>query len=209
MKSSKKLIPAFVILFASLALMGCDTKNSQKNDKKQDAEIEYIWIEDEISRTFIKSDWKLYEGGTEVGYPLEAFLKLVAVRGTEKKFLTSTKNLKGYVEIKTSDEALSFVRLFTDLETHYLFDDSDYMEVHPTINSPSFGELSRHNFAKLGLSEPTIIEGDEFFIVVRYVANDDRSIFKIWERVSLLGDYLITKKILIANDVDIILPMYE
>jgi hypothetical protein len=218
MTYNKKPIIVLIVLFFVVMFAGCNIKDSQEYGveihdaakERLDSDREYIWTDEEISRAFFKGDWKFFKGSDELlGVPIEAFLKLVAVKEGEKRILPSTKSFKGYVQIRNSNDALSFVRLFTDIDTHYLFEDSEYIEVCPTIQKPSWGELSAQDFADLGLSEPLVTKDGEFFLIVRYVVDDNRNIFQIHEQVSVLGDYQIVKKTPVAKDVKILTPIYE
>jgi len=59
-------------------------------------------------------EYRFYRGCKgEIGQPLEAFLKLVAVKGETKKILSSVKSLEGYVKIDSENVAPAFVGLFT------------------------------------------------------------------------------------------------
>jgi len=202
-------------------LITCGAEVNAKNNKgktpqdlavegKRDSERGYIIsLHEEISRAFVREEWKFFKGSDRpLGLPIEAFLKLVAVKGYEQKILRTTTSLKGYVQIKSPNDALSFVRLFTDLDTHYLFEDSEYIEVRPANKKTSWGELPVQEFRKLGLKEPSVMKDGEHFVVVRYVVDADRNIFQIQERISPSGDYQITKMILVAKDADILFPMY-
>lgn len=193
------------VIFAGFGL----THASSDNDTPLS---DFIWIDKSstILRDFFLSNWSFYKGCRgALGTPLEAFLKLVAVSDGERMILPTTKSVEGYVNIKTHGQALSFVRLFTDLDTHYLFDNNEFIEVRPAQNTPSWGELPLAQFQKLGLKAPSVSGVGSCFFIDRYLVDDDRNIYLVHESVSATGAYMIVSKKLVAAGTSVLIPIYE
>jgi hypothetical protein len=115
----------------------------------------------------------------------------------------------GYVRILDEKQALEFIRLFTGLETHYLFDNNELIEVFPSLHQPSWGELSKEEFRRLGLQKPTVSKSDTAFVIVRFLADTGGKIYRVEERVYPNGKYKIESRELVAQDVGILIPLYE
>lgn len=157
-----------------------------------------IWLDKEVTVSFETNGYKFYSGYYgEMGDPAEAFLKLIAVKDDQKIILQSTTSLKGYVSIKNEEEALEFVRLFTNPETHYLFEDSDWIEIMHSNTDILGGELLpgmllKSDFEKLGMFEPQVTrikKKTDVFIIKRCVLNSKNKILTTREVVWANGDY--------------------
>lgn len=145
------------------------------------------------------------------GKPPEAFLKLIAVKDNKKIMLEKTSSLKGYVKIKNDEEALEFVRLFTGINSHYLFDDVNYIEVFEKNENKNtyVGLIESENYKKLNLFKPVIIKDKNGFIIERCLYNTKREIFHGIEKIGFDGEYTITVKKIIAKDYSLQYPYYE
>jgi hypothetical protein len=180
-------------------------------------EFEPLVLEDRpVLLSQLADGWRLFKGyevnadGPVVGAPAEAFLKLIALRQGRARVIRTPSDLEGLVTIKTTDDALAFVRLFTAYDSFYLFDGDGFMEVVPTDNGDlGFGELPRPVFLRLGLYLPRVRRVTDGFIVDRCLACDmggaKGAIYAVEERVSFKGRYAAGRKLL-ATDVEIFLP---
>ncbi|OGX44053.1 MAG: hypothetical protein A3H41_01645 [Omnitrophica WOR_2 bacterium RIFCSPLOWO2_02_FULL_45_28] len=192
---------------------------------RQDDEIV---LDRQISLSFETNGYKFYQGYPgKIGEPREAFLKLVAVKDKKQVILPSSNSLKGYVALKTHSDALEFVRLFTSIDTHYLFEGTHFIEVKDAgYDDPmklrddghggllqggglSYGELTNKKFKELGLFEPKVQKVQNGFIIERCLVNYERDIIHSLETVRSDGEYSIKIKKIIAAKVGISLPIYE
>jgi hypothetical protein len=195
-------------LVALSALVSCATTTEGLEPWVLDDEPVYL--------SSLVGGWRLFKGyevkadGPVVGTPAEAFLKLVAVCDGVARICRTPHDLRGLVRLSSTNDALAFVRLFSDCDTFYLFGDDGFMEVAPT-DSPerSFAEISRAEFGRLGLYPPRVQRVPAGFVISRCVARDTGGargdVYGMEERVSTDGRYSVTR-ILIAKDVDIFVP---
>jgi hypothetical protein len=138
-------------------------------------EAKTIWIDEKspIKVSFDTKGHQFFKGTDgELGTPAEAFLKLVAVKGDEKTILPATQSLKGYVVLKTPSDALEFVRLFTNLDTQYLFKDADWIEVKNggtdiVEGERGFGEMLNFEYQKFALFGPKVEAAGGGFVIER------------------------------------------
>ncbi len=171
-----------------------------------------VYLRSPLTVSSVKPGWMFYIGvyGTS-GCPLEAFSKLIAVNGSKKRVLLYYTSLKGYVDIKTPDQALEFVRLFSS-HARYVFQDTNastsFIEVTPTTKEPGSGELRASEFRRLGLSRPVVVSSGQKFFIDRYVYAYDRNLYKIREQVSPDGEYAIVERQVVNSHVSIWLPFY-
>lgn len=154
--------------------------------------------------------WTLYEGeyALVTGVPREAFARLVAVRGDEKRILYRTTSLAGYVRIETGEQALEMVRLFSSVDVGYLFEDFGEIEVTMATGEPEMGEIADEEYRRLRLSPPTVTPQGSWFVITRYLADHGHDIWWVRELVRRDGGYLMTDRALVAQNVDISLPGY-
>lgn len=162
-----------------------------------------------------------YREGCEglLGFPVEAFLRLVVVHGREVRLLNTTTSLVGYVAITNEAQALEFVRLFSERSTHYLFDDSEYIELsRVNTNGAVVFDVARAKAAGVPVDDlsPHVTRLGNGFTVCRYVASRegppaifDHSIFRLTESVANNGAYRIVEKHLAATNIMVQLPMYH
>lgn len=179
---------------------------------------EKIILDRQISVSFETNGYKFYKGyySGRISETVEAFLKLVAVKDNKQVILPSINSLKGYVILKTNSDALEFIRLFTSLDTHYLFGGAEYIEVKDAgyddlrqYGGLSYGELTSRKFKEFGLFEPKVQKIQGGFIIERCLVNYERDIIHSVETVKSDGEYSIGIKKVIAKKVNILLPSYE
>jgi hypothetical protein len=136
----------------------------------------------------------------------------VAVRGDDRRILWRTTSLQGYVRITNADQALELVRLFTNLETCFLFEDFDYVEVRRASGDPGIGELPAADYDRLHISEPSVERHGDWWAITRYVAverwSDEPEIWWVRELVEVDGAYRLTDRALVTEVADITLPGY-
>jgi len=177
-----------------------------------------IWLEKPLAVPFQTNGYTLYRGtkGCEIGLPPEAFLKLVAVKteldGEKYKIvLPKTTSLKGYAAIKTPEDALALARLFTDLNTHYLFEDSEWLEIaHSTEKGKlSWAWLPTVEFTRLGLFAPKVKKENNRFVIERCLLNSRHEIVRSKETIAKDGGYVIQIEAVMAVRNDVIYPFYE
>jgi hypothetical protein len=185
------------------------------------AEMPSIWIPDNsppLKISLETNGWIFFQGYTddETGKPPQAFLKLIAVKGKEKNVLSNTKSLEGYFWIKTEENALEFVRLFTNFNTQYLFRDADWIELKKKSKDSEResipGYIEESEFEKLKLFEPRVtrIKKKKYvFVVERCLLNSKGEVFQTRETVWENGAYNIEIVKIIAKETDLQYPFYE
>lgn len=172
-----------------------------------------IWIKDDepISVSFDTKGYRLFKGCRGIlGSPSEAFLCLVMVKEDKKILLQRTSELKGHVLIRTKEEALGFVRLFTSLNTHYLFSDSNYIEPSSSDDdNAGIGVYSKIYEKKMKLNPVrTQVEGSNY-VIERNLADQTGKLIRVTERVGSDGSYRIEHEELIDANSPVIYPVYE
>lgn len=210
----------FSSAIVSLALF-CSLLWAQQDDK--------IILYSQISVSFQTNGYNFYQGNYSgrINDPAEGSLKLIAVKDNKQVILPSVNSLKGYVILRTNSDALEFVRLFTSIDTHYLFEGGEGIEVKDAgYDDPmqlrddghggllqggglSYGELTNKKFKELGLFAPKVQKVQNGFIIERCLVNYERDIIHSVETVKSDGEYSIKIKKIIAAKVDISLPFYE
>ncbi len=171
-----------------------------------------IWILDDepIRISFNAKGYSFYKGGKGLpGAPIEAHLCLTATRGKEKILITSVSDLKGRVVIKSPDEALEFARLFTSMETHYLFQDIHYIEPRETLGVPGNGEYTNEYKNRLKLKPAACISKDNYFVIERNLVDRESKLFRATEHVGRDGAYSLVKSITLDRRSPIIYPIYQ
>ena len=166
-----------------------------------------------------KKDFHFREGSHTAlaGLPHEAFYRLVAVQGERVWWLSSTTTLVNFVAIATDQEALAFVRLFSQRSTSYLFDDSRFRELSlDTSIGPAQFDMAAARAAGVPVDSLPVHIGrsDGAFIVTRYVVDcgDSTSpftynILKVSERVTTNGGYEVVRQQQVATNIVVILPI--
>lgn len=101
-------------------------------------------------------------------YPLER-LFLTTKKGKET-IVQCPDDLAGYVDIRTPEQALNFVRLFSTIETYYRFPEYRYLELFSSKAGKSEGIVSLEHFEALGLIEAQVEEKNGKFYILRSVA---------------------------------------
>jgi len=161
-----------------------------------------IWIlGDQVIRvSFDTKGYTFYKGGKGIpGEPMEKYSQLVAVKGDDKVLIPTIPDLKGRVAIKSAEEALDFVRLFTAPETHYLFHDSRYIE-------PTAEEQRDMNLA---LKPVTYKETNGSFAIERNLVSRDGKLVRATERVTAEGDYSLEATEVVDEHSPIPYPLYQ
>ena len=180
-------------------------------------DTDYIWTSsDTVKCSAFKTDYKFIEGCRGVlGLPTEAFMRLVAVQGSTQYMLNTRTSLVGFVQIDTEEKALAFVRLFSKMDTHYLFDDADFLELPPYVaGSPFWYDIDSVNRAKISgipIDNPPVevTESNGTYRITRYGMDWKRHILKVTETVGSNGTYAITDRRVLANDIWALMPFYE
>lgn len=153
---------------------------------------EDVWIsEDEpVETSFATPGYTFYVGCRGVlGTPQEAYLRLVAVNGAERLVLDDIEGLEGLVRIDEPAEALEFVRLFTSLETHYLFPSVTYIEPRRTEDEPGPGEYTDEYARRIGMEPPRSSVREGVFVVERDLLTNTRRLVRVTEHVEPDGAY--------------------
>jgi hypothetical protein len=151
--------------------------------------------------------WKGVRG--VIGTPVEASLKLVAVKGDEKVEIKTVADLKDRVVIASPEQALGFVRLFTSLDTHYLFDDVGYIEPRLARNGPGPGECTAEYEARMNVRPISVRQDDDAFVVERHVLERTGRLVRVVERVGRNGEYSLERATTIDERSPIHYPAYE
>jgi hypothetical protein len=152
--------------------------------------------------------------------PEECCLHLESVLHGVRHRVVTTTQLQGLVNIQSRRQALEYVRLFTDLDTHYLFADSNILEVHDDVAAGEpFGLMS--GFLPEGprrLRRVAVARTARGFRIERDLATYPRAdgkslVIRVVERVSKDGKYQRTVVRVIAEcppngEPGVLLPYY-
>src|SRR6266852_2779104 len=130
-------------------------------------------MKDTVKLSALKSGYELFRGGYGLGLEPTVINYLVAVHDNKRRLLARPEALRGYLEVRDSAQALEFARLFTGLNTYYLFRDANpdniYIEVTAAVGKSSYGEMPREMFTKLGLKPPFVVSDASHFYITRYL----------------------------------------
>ncbi len=173
---------------------------------------EEIWIlEDEpIHVSFNTNGYSFYKGGRGLlGRPVEAYLRLIAVKGMGKIEISNFSDLKGRVAIKSPYDALEFVRLFTSIETHYLFPEIHYIEPAVAVDTPGPGEYTEEYGVLMNLEKATARRENDYFVIERNLLDKTGKLFRVIEHVGRDGAYSLIKKTIIVEVALISYPIYQ
>ena len=173
---------------------------------------EQIWfLEDKPVRvSFDTKGYAFYQGGRGIlGTPIEAYLRLIAVKGGEKIEIPSVSDLKARVIIESPTQALEFVRLFTSPETHYLFPEIPYIEASEAEDLPGAGEYTKEYAERVKLEPATSKPEGNGFIVERNLADSTGKLFRATESVGRDGDYALLRSMTIDEHSPVIYPTYQ
>lgn len=171
-----------------------------------------VWIFENkpIPVSFNTDGYVYYQGGRGLlGSPTEAHSRLVAVKGEDRILIPSVADLKGRVVIKGPAKALSFVRLFTAIETHYLFPDSHLVEPREAHGSPGPGEYTPAYGQRMGLMPARARREGHSFIVERNLVDRQGKLVRGTERVGHDGAYALLKTDVIDEHSPITYPLYQ
>ena len=171
-----------------------------------------LWILDdepiEVSFDTKGYSWfKATSGG--LGDPSEAFLRLIAVKQDEQIVIQTIPDLAGRVIIRSPEEALEFVRLFTSVATHYLFPDSQYLEAREADNGPGAGEYSKTYGEEMNLKPPVARHEGDVFLLDRTLVNRKGKLLRGKEQVSRDGGYELLEAVVIDERTPVIYPLYQ
>jgi hypothetical protein len=173
---------------------------------------EPIWfLEDRPVRvSFNTKGYAFYKGGRGIlGTPIEAYLRLIAVKGSEKIEIPRVSDLKARVIIESPAQALQFVRLFTSLKTHYLFPEIPYVEPSEAEDLPDAGEYTKEYAERIRLKPATSKPEGNGFIVERNLLDSTGKLFRATERVGTDGGYALLKTTTIDEHSPVIYPLYQ
>ena len=171
-----------------------------------------LWVlKDEAIRVSFKTDgYSLHKGGTgSLGLPVEAFLRLVAVKGNEMIAIQKPSDLAGKVVIENPSQALEFVRLFTSIATEYLFPEIDHLEAVLTPNGEAAGEYTEEYRRRVDLKVAAAWQEDEFFLIERPLLSRSGTLFEALERVGRDGTYVVLRTKVKDAHSPIRYPLYQ
>lgn len=140
--------------------------------------------------------------------------------GGESMLVTHPLNLLGKVNIRTPDQALEFVRLFSSGETYAMFDLEGMLEIRPETAKEDWGQNVMKMF-KLdkGYEKPSVevhtqkvpclgeeARGEEcsskVFSIKRLVVFYDQNIYQITESLREDGFYLEVDRKIVVEDIE-------
>jgi hypothetical protein len=171
-----------------------------------------IWIfqDQPIPVSFDTRGSSFYRGGRGILHtPVETNLRLTYVKGGEKTLLLRVSDLEGKVCLDTPGQALEFVRLFSAIDTHYLFPDYPYMEPREGEDQTGPGEYAPSYTAKVNLAAPGARREGEAFIVERNLLDRQNRLFRSRERVDPDGHYTLEDVQIIDGRSPIAYPLYQ
>lgn len=173
---------------------------------------EEIWIDERqpIRVAFDTNGYKFYKGSRGVlGTPAQAFQRLIAVKNGDKVEISSVEDFQSIVTITSPEQALEFVRLFTSLDTHYLFPEVDYLEPCRAQGEPRAGEYDREYERGMNLKLPSAQAENGSFIVERNLLERSGRLFRGTESVDRRGEYTLTTSTIIDEHSPVIYPVFE
>jgi hypothetical protein len=109
--------------------------------------------------------------------------------------VTSPQNLLGHVKIRSSADALAFVRFFTSLRTFELVDLDGFVDVVPagTPSSEIFVVPERYRGRATNIHQARVelisADDDVAFEITRCVVSIDGAVYEVREVVGRAGDY--------------------
>ncbi|MCX7758172.1 MAG: hypothetical protein N2169_00950 [bacterium] len=154
----------------------------------------YLGWNKTINRKF-KSNYKFMLVFDRVSfYPVTALLKLYLIKSDEKIEVNSVNVFKGRITIEDEEQALDFVRLFTEPELHVFFD-LLAIEVFKKSSNPfePYGSIPDNVFGDLGLVEATVEKKDSLFVV-------NRTLFFYPDSEGIVGKRIAVVKEFVKND---------
>ena len=169
------------------------------------------FTKDTVKLSSLKEGYMMFKGGYGFGIIQNetATTNMVMIHNNKKRLVLRPANMKGYVQLKDSAQALEYARLFTDFNTFYLFKDpspnNSFIEVQETMDKPSYGEMPQAQFKRLGLHAPVVTNDENYFYITRYLISTSRNLYKVNEKIGFDGDYEM-KKTLILTHMDISIP---
>lgn len=114
------------------------------------------------------------------------------------------KNMYGFVAIRNSADALTFVRFFSSTRTYFLVDLAGMVEIRSAPDNADFffvrQQLFMENFGEPVLSEHDDALEGKIFIITRYVVALDQHIYRIVEHVTARGNYDLKEYVAVAAE---------
>ena len=160
----------------------------------------YILEDRPVPVSFANKFDAFFKGGRGIlGTPVEAFLRLIGVRGDRRIEIEKVEDLEGQVSITTPAEALEFVRLFSSFDTHYLFPKMQYVE--PTATD--------YETKKDQLEPPRVVPERDGFLITRNLVDAKGRLIKATEQVSTDGAYELLDAEVIDEHSPVAYPLYQ
>lgn len=134
----------------------------------------------------------------EAGRSEEALIDLCLIDKSRKRTVSTIDDLYGLVELKSPEEALRFVRLFTGIDTHYLFRGLNVLEVgeNSLIYDDGIGVvLSSYWDENYHYEKPTVRKSGDSYVIERCLITypdlkTTKSLFyRSQETVTVAGKY--------------------
>jgi hypothetical protein len=173
---------------------------------------ELVWFDEDhrIEVPFETDGYELYRGGRGLlGTPPEASWRLVGVRSGRAEVL-DVPDLEGRVTIRSPADALAFVRLFTSLDTHFLFPGVGYVESRPAAGERRGpGEYTPDYASRVALSAPRFADRGDSFLVERNLLLADGPLVRSRELVGRDGSYRLEHVTPVDDHPPIVYPAYE
>jgi hypothetical protein len=173
---------------------------------------EEFWIleKEPIRVSFDTKGYSFYKGGKGLlGSPVESYLRLIAVKKKDNVEISSVSDLIYRVVIKSPQEALEFVRLFTSIETHYLFPKIHYIEPVIAVDTQGLGEYSGEYRERMNLEKAKTSQEKDYFVIERNLLDRAGKLFRAIEHVGRDGAYSLIKKTIIDDAAPISYPIYQ
>jgi hypothetical protein len=142
-------------------------------------------------------------------------MRLVAVGGDSSYALDRRSSLVGSVEVRSAEDALAFVRLFSQRKTHYLFADSDFLELQKYAPDWDFwpDSVSIRQAREAGIPFDSltveVVAVDGGYRITRYAADWEGNVFRVVEQVGTDGTYEVLRREVLARGLRITMPEYQ
>jgi hypothetical protein len=135
-----------------------------------------------ISRDYIKKGLKLTkEYDDRVEKSAIPILRAITPDGVVRRTILTPYDLENLVHLKNNQDALDFVRLFTARDTHFLFRESNFLEIQSESDTRDNGlgiDISEYWWRKYRLNSPVIKKIGDSYTVNRYLISYPNAITK-------------------------------
>ena len=178
----------------------------------------FLMFDKQISVSALPPGYRLVPG-TEgsLGLPIEAFLRLYAVdaSGTAKRVETLSDVLALVKEVRSEMEALQLLQLETAPDTHFLFKNSRYLDVHVCTPIERVGDMTEAAAVAAGYRNPSLeVVEDGYQLsrdLVRLKGDDAPALVRRNEHLSRTASYRLLSEstISLIDESKIMLPDYE